>query len=124
MSLNDLPKRRAHQGKHAYRRTLAPVERPDRRLSTAHLSLNLAHEDLEAIEERAAYLGVYTSTLIRDVVVMYIQEAARLEKAMGITDLSPSVTVPERYPGYAHDLALKGDAPSHLDGSPLGIEEL
>lgn len=83
--------------------------------------------------DRAAALDVPCSFLICDVLTQY-RELVRMADAeagfqTAVPPLDPAeeeMTIPERLPGYRAKLTapLRGTVRSHLDPSPLGIEEM
>lgn len=83
--------------------------------------------------DRAAIMGVPYSAIVRDVLTHYrnlVRQAdaeAGFSPGLAADDVAEEpLDVPERLPGYRAKLTmpLRGTARSHLDPSPLGIDEL
>lgn len=121
MSLSDLPHRRRQN------RTFPTHSgpRPKRRTGVTQVSTWVTAEVDDYLRERAAYAGIPLGTLIRDVLSVWTDLCIQDERLNGMLDLDkPEMVVPDREPGYRDSLYPKGHEISHLDSSPLGIEEL
>jgi hypothetical protein len=99
---------------------------PAKRLGTVNLQVLVDPAVAEWIHDRAAILDVPVGYLVRDVLVTWRKLVLDAERDRGISFDDDSVTleVPERHPSYPAQLRPNGRAHSHLDGSPLGLEEL
>lgn len=96
------------------------------RLATQDFHVRLDTPLYEWLRDRAAILGVPYTILVRDVIATWCQLVVSSERERGI-DLSAgetTIVVPDRVPGYGRELIPKGKMPSHLDPSPLSIEEM
>lgn len=81
----------------------------------------------EWLRDRAASFGVPLSVLVRDVLATWRLLVLEAETDRGLKfgeDGPASIAVPERYPGYRESLRPEGLERSHLDGSPLTLEEM
>lgn len=80
----------------------------------------------EWIEDRAVILNVKKTHLIRDVLALYatLVREAEAEAQIDYGIRNAAIVVPERSEGYKAALTPGGFSRTHLDDSPLGLEEI
>ena len=115
----------------ANRGSLTGVKRHRGQTATTSFWFNIEPGLGEWFRDRAAILDVPVATMFRDILVSYRQLVREAEQDAGISwdvpegdDSLGEMVVPERHAGYRAQLLPAGHARSHLDGSPLGLEEL
>ncbi len=92
----------------------------------ATLTIAVDIELMEWLQDRAALLGTTYTKLSRDVLAMWANLLRESEREEGVSwdDAKHELPMPERHPGYTRKLIPVAAKASHLDSSPLGMEEL
>lgn len=90
-----------------------------RRLAPLHKEgISLEADQVDWLKERADLLGVPFAALVRDVLRMFQNTVCSAERNGLVKELEP------RTPGYLSIFRLSSVESSHLDDSPLALDEL